>query len=97
MKRRITRGIAIQIFCHECCGWDARRTPDGKSSVSYNAAGHEVSKCESKICPLWQYRNGAEEKESIPVEKGSRFSTTPLLSRSKSRQKDKEVVQHVQN
>jgi hypothetical protein len=88
---RLTRGKAIQLFCHECCGWDARRKEDGKSLVSYQSAGHEVKKCESKICPLRPYRNGIEENESIPRKKKSDNTTMLKQAAPKSRQKSKEV------
>jgi len=91
--KRITRGKAIQLFCHECCGWDARRRPDGKSLISYISAGYEVSKCESKICPLWPFRNGVEQNESIPHKKKSSYSTTHVKVESKSRQRGEKISQ----
>jgi len=91
--KRLTRGKSIQIFCHECFGWDARRRPDGKSLISYLSAGYEVSKCESEICPLWSFRNGLEEKETNPNKNIPRETSTLTQSAFKNGQKGRKVSQ----
>jgi len=74
-----------------------RRRPDGKSLISYISAGYEVTKCESKICPLWPFRNGIEENESIPHKKKSSYSTTHVKAESKNRQKGERVSKDGEN
>ncbi len=67
MKKRLTRGQAIMLFCHECMGFDRHRTK-GTGCVSYHSAGFEVSKCPDNQCPLWVFRLGREIEETIPKE-----------------------------
>lgn len=44
----ITRGKAIRLFCCECMGHQA----------------YEVKNCPDKLCPLFPYKMGREEKPS---------------------------------
>jgi len=73
MKKRLTRGRAIVLFCHECNGYDSHRSR-GTGSVSYLEAGYEVSKCPDTECPLWAFRMGHEIEETSP----KRTERTPL-------------------
>lgn len=58
------RPSAVYLFCHECMGYDKHR--GGKSSVSYLEAGHAVSGCLSKKCPLYAYRK--DKKSPVTVD-----------------------------
>jgi len=45
---------AVILFCHECNGYSAHLN-DG-ISASWAKAGHDVSNCAVKQCPLYPYR-----------------------------------------
>jgi hypothetical protein len=81
--KRLTRGKAITLFCHECCGYDGHRRK--KPTISYSTAGYEVSKCEEKKCPLWPFRLGVEITESRPKKKNRDITTMLVKEASKTR------------
>ncbi len=66
---RMSRGKAIKLFCHECCGYDGARNPEKTPIVSYSTAGHEVKRCLDKKCPLWPFRQGREINGDEPLTK----------------------------
>ena len=46
MKKRLTRGKAIILFCRECMEYDGHR--GGKAGTAYVKAGMMVRECEDK-------------------------------------------------
>lgn len=49
MAERITRAKAIRLKCLDCCADQSA----------------EVRKCPAEHCPLWRYRMGIEEKDTL--------------------------------
>jgi len=49
-----SRKEAVVLFCHECNGF-SEHLNDG-ISTSWTKAGHDVSNCTVKQCPLYPYR-----------------------------------------
>lgn len=47
-----SRMLAVRLFCRICMGFDLKN----KKNVSYSLASHRAAKCESKTCPLFNYR-----------------------------------------
>jgi len=48
VKVKLTFAKAIKLFCIECMGFQQQ----------------EVKNCTSKLCPLFKYKTGVEEKET---------------------------------
>jgi len=48
------RREAVVLFCHSCMGF-SEHLNDGVSP-SWSKAGHDVSNCTTKQCPLYPYR-----------------------------------------
>jgi len=90
---RITRAKAVKYFCMACMGWDGFY--GGKVGTGSSEAVKLVRECESKDCPLYNFRTGRETTPGLP----KKFSTEQLdymRNNAKSLQKSKKVSTYAQ-
>jgi len=63
MEKRLTRARAVKEFCKTCMGWDGWY--GGKVGTKPQEASRMVTNCESKNCPLYNFRTGRETTPGV--------------------------------
>jgi len=92
--KRLTRAKAVKIFCQTCMGCD--EWYGGKAGTKPNEASIMVRECESKNCPLYNFRTGKETTPGL-VKKTLTSASRSGLKKARGRQKQKQAQLHIQN